>query len=224
MRSERRFGNASPATNRSPDPSSVLQQIIDAHGGLALWNSLDTIEAEISARGLLFSMKHRPALDHVTVSAAAHEPRFLFHEFPSPGLTSELIGNDEVRILGSDGKVLASRLRPRAAFGGLRRLVRWDALDFVYFGGYAMWNYLTAPFLFLCKGFEYEVLEPASDVPPSWVRLLVTFPTMFPPIAGGRYITSMRTGFCDAMIIPQKWSVPGRMRPTCARITGSSAA
>jgi hypothetical protein len=31
----------------------------------------------------------------------------------------------------------------------LRRLFRWDALDFAYFSSYAMWGYLTTPFLFL---------------------------------------------------------------------------
>jgi len=27
-----------------------------------------------------------------------------------------------------------------------------DELDFIYFGGYATWNYLTAPFLLARKG------------------------------------------------------------------------
>jgi hypothetical protein len=158
------------------DPQHILQQIIDAHGGPALWNGLDAIEADISTSGLLFTLKHRPVLGHVKVTAMAHEPNFFFHDFPSPGLTGEFIGNDEVHILDSDGKIVARRPQPRSAFGGLRRLIWWDALDFIYFGGYATWNYLVAPFLFLRDGFQFEVLEPSSDLPPSWVSLCVTFP------------------------------------------------
>jgi len=162
------------------DPHYILQQIIDAHGGLALWSSLDAIEADISAWGLLFTVKRRPVLNRVKVTAKAHEPCFLFHEFPSPGLTGELVGNDEIRISESDGTIVARRLQPRSAFRGLRRLIYWDALDFIYFGGYAMWNYLVVPFLFLRDGFQFEVLGSPSDAPPSWVRLLVTFPDDVP--------------------------------------------
>lgn len=158
----------------------ILQQIIDAHGGLSLWNSIDAIEADISARGFLFTVKQRPVLNHIKVTAKAHEPHFLFHDFPSPGLTGELIGNDEVRVIGSDGKIVERRLQPRSTFRGLKRLVCWDALDFIYFGGYAMWNYLITPFLFLRDGFQIEILEPHPDMPPSWVRLCVTFPDDIP--------------------------------------------
>jgi len=32
----------------------------------------------------------------------------------------------------------------------------WDDLHLAYFSGYAMWNYLTTPFLFAMEGFEVE--------------------------------------------------------------------
>jgi hypothetical protein len=166
------------------DPSYVLREIIDAHGGLTLWSSLDAIDAELSAWGLLFRVKRRPALDHVKVSAKVHEARFVFHEFPFSGSTAELIGNDEVRISRSDGTILERRLRPRSAFKDLRRLIYWDSLDFIYFGGYAMWNYLTAPFIFLRDGFHFEVLEPEADSSPSWTRLRVVFPDDIPTHSG----------------------------------------
>jgi len=105
------------------DPSLILQEIIDAHGGIALWGSVNAIEADISAWGLLFTVKRRPVLNGVKVSAVAHEPRFVMHEFPSPGFTGELIGNDEVRISESGGKIVARPLQPRSAFRGLRRLI-----------------------------------------------------------------------------------------------------
>ena len=158
----------------------LVQEIMEAHGGVALWNSLAVLEAEISAWGFLFTAKRRPALKRVVVSARTREPRLSFHDFPSPGSTSELIGDQEVRILGSDGKPTATRLKPRSAFTGLRRMICWDTLDFIYFGGYALWNYLVTPYLFLRDGFQLEVLEPWDGAQPPWWRLQVTFPTDIP--------------------------------------------
>jgi len=158
----------------------LVQEIIEAHGGLALWNSLEVLEAEISVWGFLFTAKRRPTLERVVVSASTREPRLAFRDFPGSGLTSELIGDQEVRILGSDGKPTATRLKPRSAFTGLRRMISWDTLDFIYFAGYALWNYLVTPFLFLRDGFQLEVLEPWEGAQPPWLRLQVTFPSDIP--------------------------------------------
>ena len=39
------------------------------------------------------------------------------------------------------------RREPRRHFGGLVNQVYWDKLDILYFAGYALWNYLTFPFI-----------------------------------------------------------------------------
>jgi len=158
----------------------LVQEIMEAHGGVALWNGLAVLEAEISAWGFLFTAKRRPALKRVVVSARTREPRLAFRDFPGPGLTGELIGDQEVRILGSNGKPTATRLSPRSTFGGLRRTISWDTLDFIYFAGYALWNYLVTPFLFLRDGFQFQVLEPWEGAQPPWLRLQVTFPSDMP--------------------------------------------
>jgi len=157
-----------------------VQQVIEAHGGVARWNAVEALEADISAWGMLFTMKRRPRLNHVRVRASAREPRLTFREFPSPGQTSELIGNEEVRIVDSAGRVVARRADPRSAFRSIRRQLFWDDLDFVYFGGYATWNYLVTPFLFLRPGFEFEELMPIQSPLSSWSRLQVTFPRDVP--------------------------------------------
>ena len=154
-----------------------LQQIIDTHGGISLWNSIDAIEADISVQGFLLTAKHRPALTHIKVTAKAHEPHFIFHDFPSAGLAGELIGNDEVRITDSKGCILNRRRNPRSAFRGFRRMIYWDELDFIYFGGYATWNYLTAPFLFLWEGIQ---IEPCSDISLMLTGIKVSFPEELP--------------------------------------------
>jgi hypothetical protein len=162
------------------DAVKVLHEAIEAHGGMEYWNSLGALEADISARGFLFTAKRRPVLERVRMRASTTEPRFAFLDFPKPGHTSELIGNDEVRILDSEGRIVARRENPRQAFRGIRRLFKWDELDFIYFGGYATWNYLTAPFLLARRGFIIEALEPLEKTAGQWTRLLVTFPDDVP--------------------------------------------
>jgi hypothetical protein len=159
---------------------TIIKGVIEAHGGLALWNSLEALEAEISARGLLFTIKRQSVLNHIRVRASTREPRFAFFDFPQRGQTSELIGNDEVCIVDSDGKVVERRLQPRSAFKGIRRKIYWDKLDFIYFAGYAIWNYLTTPFLFLRKGFQFEILTPLTDDQPTMARMRITFPADIP--------------------------------------------
>jgi len=162
------------------DALKIVHESVEAHGGLDYWNSLEALDVEISAGGFLFTAKRRPVLRHVHMRASAREPRFWFFDFPKPGQTAELIGNTEVRILDSEGKIIAQRKNPRAAFRGLRHWFFWDDLDFIYFGGYATWNYLTAPFLLLRKGFAFKTLEPLPGALTPLVRLEVTFPEDLP--------------------------------------------
>ena len=157
------------------DSQTLLDEVIQSHGGVDRWNSLEAIEAEISASGALFRMKWRPAMKHVQVRAATNKPNFRFFDFPKPGQTSELVGADLVRILDADGNVIEERKNPRAAFRGLRRQLYWDDLDFIYFAGYATWNYLVSPFLLLHDGLAFELIEEMPAGNESWSGLRVTF-------------------------------------------------
>lgn len=159
---------------------SIIEKIVEAHGGVDTWHSLEALEAEISVRGFLFTAKRVPVLNRVRVRALTREPRFTFFDFPQPGQTIEFFGDKEVCILDGNGKPEARRLNPRSAFRGLRRLFSWDTLDFAYFGGYATWNYFVTPFLFLRDGFRFEEMEPLSGPFGSWSRLRVTFPDEIP--------------------------------------------
>ena len=158
----------------------LIRSAIEAHGGQARWDRVEAVEATLSASGFLFTAKRRPVLRRVRVCASAREVRFVFHDFPRAGEASELVGNDEVRVVGADGSVLARRERPRLAFSGLRRQLYWDHLDFVYFGAYATWNYLVTPFLFLREGFAFEALPPLQTPAGAWSRVRVTFPADLP--------------------------------------------
>jgi hypothetical protein len=66
---------------------------------------------------------------------------------------------------------------PRASFTGLTWRSSWDDPARVgYFVGYAMWNYLTTPFLFTYDGVVTREGEPWREDGQTWRRLHVTFP------------------------------------------------
>ena len=57
-----------------------------------------------------------------------------------------------------------------------RRVLWWGALDTLYFVGYAVSNYLRAPFLFAQEGFRLESAGAVASGTEIWQRLRVTFP------------------------------------------------
>jgi hypothetical protein len=54
---------------------------------------------------------------------------------------------DRVWIERRDGSVLEKCHHPRDAFAGHVWETKWDALHLTYFIGYAIWNYMSIPFL-----------------------------------------------------------------------------
>lgn len=156
----------------------VLTEIIDAHGGQAYWDSLDSIEIEMSASGFLFAAKGIQPLSHVRMTICTTRPEVSIHDYPAPGQATRSVGNERVEILDERGNVLQERTRPHEAFHQLRRLFRWDTLDFAYFSSYAMWGYMTTPFLFLHEGVEVTLAsDSGSD---GYTRLAVKFPETIP--------------------------------------------
>jgi hypothetical protein len=120
---------------------SLLEECITAYGGLDRWRAAEAVEVRASARGLAFLMKGngRPlndALARVRTSGQHVE----FFDWPRPGETATLT-SEEARV-GDE-----RRAQPR--FGR-----RWDELDFVAFGGAAVWTYVSLPFVLADWGVE----------------------------------------------------------------------
>ncbi len=157
--------------------SNVLAEIIDAHGGKAYWDTLESLEVEFSADGFLFTTKGVKPQRHARITVCTTRPEVTMHDYPLPGQTTSFLGGELLETRDAEGKVLQSRTNPRAAFGSLRRQFRWDALNFAYFSSYAMWGYLTMPFLFLREGVK---VGEAVDTGDGGIRLAVKFPPSLP--------------------------------------------
>ena len=139
--------------------SPALSAILDAHGGLDRWREVSRIDVEMSARGFLFRAKGVPYQRHAHLSIDTRSPWTVIHDYPAAGLSGILQGANRVEIRDADGNAVAVRDPARSEFDP-RPWKHWDALNFAYFSGYAMWNYLTLPFLLLAPGVE---VQPVSE-------------------------------------------------------------
>jgi hypothetical protein len=159
--------------------ADLVAEVIDAHGGRRRWRKADRVSAQIRSGGLLMPSKGRGRnFRSYGLTVSANEQNAIFEPYPSPR-QSGVYSGDGVRVLAADGSTVRERSNPREAFSGLsglRRHLRWDTLDALYFAGYAMWNYLNIPFLLESRGFEVSEGEPLDVEGESWRRLDVTFP------------------------------------------------
>jgi hypothetical protein len=157
--------------------SELRDLVIEAHGGHTRWKRFRAIESEMSITGLLWARKGWPdALKNARVTVDTENQRVSYHPFTGEGLRSTYCP-DEVAIEGPDGPQIKSRNNPRAAFEGHKVETEWDDLHLAYFSGYAMWNYLNTPFLFLLPGVATEELAPIEDNGERRRRLKATFPS-----------------------------------------------
>lgn len=163
------------------EPSSgLLREVMNAHGGFSAWNEAKTVRAVMSTGGVLFLMRTtRDAFRQTEVVVDLRSPRTEIRDFPRGGQTG-FFEPTRAWIEDRDGKVLAERQDPRAFFRRIRKQLHWDHLDSVYFAGYAVWNYITAPYL-LCRS-DVAVEEGAScdDKGQTWRGLTASFPHAFP--------------------------------------------
>lgn len=156
--------------------SDLLEKALDAHGGLDLWRSFSSLEADVKATGALFQFKQQTeALHDTTVRIDTRRPHTTFSPIGMPGLRGVFEGDGRVLIESDAGKVLEQRPAPRSAMLALPADQPWDLMHILYFGGYAQWNYLSTPFMFTLPGFETREVEPWQEGEETWRRLHVRF-------------------------------------------------
>jgi hypothetical protein len=155
----------------------LVSHAIAAHGGERLWSGAREISARISSGGLAFASKFQgAAVRDVDVRVATTGQRVTFTPYPREGQRGVLEADGSVRIENEAGEVLARREQARARFADLRHKLWWDRLDILYFGCYAMWTYVSAPFVFVRDDYEVRELDPWRERGEEWRRVAVRFP------------------------------------------------
>ncbi|MDT7633258.1 MAG: hypothetical protein QOI50_5188 [Pseudonocardiales bacterium] len=161
--------------------SDLLDQVLVAHGGLDRWRELTSVRATIVSGGELWGMKGLVQdQEPRRMSVSLHEQWASVQPYGSPDQRTDFTP-DRIAIEKLDGRVVAERTDPRASFAGHELLTPWDALHRAYFNGYALWAYLTSPFLLAMPGFAVVEIEPVEENGERWRGLRATFP---PTIAG----------------------------------------
>ena len=141
----------------------LLRQVLQAHGGLERWQQVRSIQARLSSGGFAFAFKFQPhALRGLQISVEPHTPRVVLANFMRPGWRG-IWTPDRVQLLDEQGCQRDARERPRAQFSRWSRQLRWDKLDILYFAGYALWNYLSFPFLLVHPGVSVKAEESTQE-------------------------------------------------------------
>ena len=134
--------------------STLLDDVLAAHGGLDRWRQIRRLTLDVEIGGLLLAVKGRsPQQRSLRVRIDPHHVDAELTPFPGPGCRG-LFRREGVRIETTDGAIVAERTIARDAHGAVPRRLRWSDLDLLYFFGYALWNYSVTPFVFTWQGFE----------------------------------------------------------------------
>ena len=158
-------------------PATLLDEVLAAHGGAGRFAAVGEIVWRVRSGGFAIGSKRAGRrLPIFEARIATDRPHTVISPYPGPGRRGVFDGSDDVvRIETDGGAVVAERAAPRAMFSRPRRAVWWDDLDVLYFAGYALWAYATAPFCFTRPGFEVSEIEPFAEGTSLRRRLAVTF-------------------------------------------------
>jgi hypothetical protein len=152
--------------------SSTAQKALDTYGGAELWKNSKYIEAEVSAKGLAFKLKHRPFFERAKIIMEIGRP---FSKLKPIGKNENICGvldGLDVRLEKPDGTIIAERKNARNYFPFGKRLFKWDDMDMAYFANYAFWNYFTFANLLMNENILWLEKEPGI--------LVATFPDSIP--------------------------------------------
>ena len=156
--------------------NELLAHIVEAHGGFDRWRRFNRVEATIVTGGALWGMKNLTQdQDPRRMRVSLHEEVASVAPFGDPDWHTEFTP-DRVAILRDNGSVVTERRDPRSSFAGHEMTTPWDPLHRAYFNGYALWTYLTTPFLLTMDGVRVTEGQPWTEGTETWRVLRARFP------------------------------------------------
>ena len=161
----------------NPKAQPLINRVIKRHGGMALWSGIEEISLRVRTGGVALPLRFKfGAFKRYQARIRVHEPCVQITPHPRAGMRG-IFSDDTVRIETENGECILERHKARSAFKDWRHTIWWDHLDAIHFAGYAMWNYLTTPFLLKRPGIQLEELPPWQEDGQSWQRLRAIFPS-----------------------------------------------
>ncbi|UPK25321.1 hypothetical protein [Bradyrhizobium sp. 195] len=155
---------------------ALLDDVIDASGGMTRWNNLSRFTLHLSIGGTLFANAgHAREFKDVTAEGSTRIQSLRFTGITG-GERSGSFQPDAITIEKLDGEVLQTWSNPVPAFAEAGSPALADELHLVFFCGVAIWNYLTIPFLLAHPDVVIEELSPWQQSTETWRRLRAQFP------------------------------------------------
>lgn len=155
---------------------ALLDDVIDANGGMARWKGLNRFTLHLSVGGtLLSSTGHAREFKDVTAEGSTRAQSVRFTGITG-GEHSGTFQPDAITVESLDGEVLRTWRNPSFVSPGASSPALADELHLVFFCGVAIWNYLTTPFLLADPDVVVEELTPWRENTETWRRLRAQFP------------------------------------------------
>jgi hypothetical protein len=153
---------------------TVIDDAVKAHGGLDRWLAVTSVSAPVSIGGSLWADKgHDGVLSDAEVFIQPHHQHAEFSGF-GPQRLRTWFEPGLVTMHTEDGTEVDRRRDPRASFPR-NATAAWDNIQVAYFASYAIWNYLTLPFLLTTPGVQVTEVAPWPAADPSWRRVRADF-------------------------------------------------
>jgi hypothetical protein len=159
--------------------SDLVDKAIDAAGGMKRWREIETIDARLSLTGGLFNIKGLGGIENILMHVDTRRPAVDTSPYGGVGHVGHYT-EEKTWITDGAGEVVEERVDPRARMLGAKMTDPWDRIGRLYFSSYALWTYLTTPFLLASDGLNLTVLDPHEEAGEVWSRLRVKFPKEVP--------------------------------------------
>lgn len=159
---------------------ALLEDVIEAYGGLARRKAFERVEATVVTTGGLFPLKGLPTdRTRRRMTAWLHEQRSSVSPFGAPDQRTSFTA-DRIAVEKTDGAIVAESRDLSSLFAGHGMNTPWGPLHRAAFNGYAMWLYLNSPFLLATMGVETGEIDPWIENGEEWRVLRATFPGTMP--------------------------------------------
>ena len=134
---------------------ALLDDVLEANGGLARWNNLRQFTLHLSVGGTLFSpLGGVKDFKDLTTEGSTRTQSIRFTGL----MAGERCGSfqpDSVTIERPDGQILRTRNNPSLLHPNDAKSQLTDELHLIFLCGFSIWNYLTTPFS-LAPMFTYK--------------------------------------------------------------------
>jgi hypothetical protein len=155
---------------------ALLDEVIEASGGIKRWNELKRFTLQFSIDGALFSRAGQAGcFKDMVAEGSTLNQSVRFTGFADPGKCG-LYQPECVTIERPEGTVLRAWRNAHQAFRKQARETIWDELYVVFFCGLSVWNYLMTPFLLANPDVEVEELPSWQERNQQWRRLRAQLP------------------------------------------------